>query len=122
MKFTLQNTNRRKSAVRTQQQSLYKRKGLQFGPVSLGFITVFLFSLVSLFYLAQSNQITTKGYVLQDLDREKSKVVSENERLQVEAARLESLTKVSEKAGELSMTPTKTLQYFEDHNSALVKK
>jgi hypothetical protein len=101
--------------------STYSKKGLKMGPVSLGFITVLIFSLVSLFYLAQSNQITTKGYALQELEQQKDKILSENERLQVEAARLESLNKAVSKAKELSMAPTKELKYF-GTTSALAQK
>lgn len=92
--------------------STYSKKGLRLGPVALGFVTILIFSLISLFYLAQSNQITTKGYALQNLEQQKAKVVSENERLQVEAARLESLNKAKDKAKELSMVPMKELKYF----------
>jgi hypothetical protein len=101
--------------------STYSRKGLRLGPVALGFVTVLIFSLISLFYLAQSNQITTKGYALQELQQQQDKVVSENERLQVEAARLESLNKAKEKAGSLSMVPVKDLKYFSNTGLALAK-
>ena len=100
----------------------YSKKGLKLGPISLGFITVILFSLLSLFYLAQSNQITTKGYILRKLELEKAKVLSENERLQVEAARLQSLNKINEKAKELSMVPVGELKYFTDTEGVLVKR
>ncbi len=102
--------------------STYSRQGLRLGPVSLGFITVLIFSLISLFYLAQSNQITTKGYALQEFQQQEDKIVSENERLQVEAARLESLNKAKEKSGELSMTPIKELKYFSVSGGSLAKK
>ena len=102
--------------------STYKKSGLKLGPISLGFITILLFSLISLFYLAQSNQITTKGYTLQSLEQEKSKVLSENERLEVEAARLESLNKISEKSKDLSMVPTKELKYFNGTSSGVLAK
>ena len=88
MRLTLKTNRRRQSSVKSY-NTTYVRKGFKLGPVSLGFVTVLLFSLVSLFYLAQSNQITTKGYILQDLETEKTKILSENERLQVESARLE---------------------------------
>jgi len=101
--------------------STYSRKGLKMGTLSLGFITVIILALVSLFYLAQSNQITTKGYALQELEQKKTKILSENERLQVEAARLESLNKASEKAKDLSMVPLKELKYFNNNNGALAK-
>ena len=103
--------------------STYSKKGLKLSALSLGFITVLIFSLISLFYIAQSNQIATKGYALQDLETQRDKVVSEDERLQVEAARLESLNKISEKAKDLSMVPVKELKYFSNTGSmALAKK
>uniref|UniRef100_A0A7C4QXP4 Cell division protein FtsL n=1 Tax=candidate division CPR3 bacterium TaxID=2268181 RepID=A0A7C4QXP4_UNCC3 len=99
----------------------YAKKGLKMGPVSLGFVTVLIFSLISLFYLAQSNQIATKGYTLQELEKSQSKILSENERLQVEAARLESLNKAASKAKDLSMVPVKELKYF-NNTSSLAQK
>ncbi len=102
--------------------STYAKRRIKLGPISLGFITVVLFSLLSLFYLAQSNQITTKGYILRDLEVEKNKILSENERLQVEAARLESLNKISEKADELSMVPVEDLRYFTQTGGVFVRK
>lgn len=102
--------------------STYKKSGFKLTPLALGFVTVLIFSLVSLFYLAQSNQITTKGYALQELEQKRTKILSDNERLQVEAARLESLNKISEKAKDLSMGPTKDLKYFKNSDGSLAKK
>ena len=102
--------------------STYSKHGLKLGPVSLGFITVLIFSLISLFYLAQTNQITTKGYALQSLQQEKDSILSENERLQVEAARLDSLNKAAAKAKDLSMVPIKELKYFSNNNGVLAQR
>jgi len=102
--------------------STYSSKGFKIGTLSLGFVTVVILALVSLFYLAQSNQITTKGYALQELENKKTKILSENERLQVEAARLESLNKASEKAKDLSMVPLKELKYFNSKKESLAVK
>jgi hypothetical protein len=113
---------KRKKAGMGRYNSTYSRKGLKLGPVALGFVTILIFSLISLFYLAQSNQITTKGYALQALQQQEDKVVSENERLQVEAARLESLNKAKSKVGDLSMIPVKDLKYFSNTNLALANK
>jgi len=114
---------RRKNRINNKSyRATYTKKSIRLGPVSLGFITVILFSLLSLFYLAQSNQITTKGYILRELELEKAKILSENERLQVEAARLESLNKISEKAEELSMVPVGELKYFRETGGTFVRK
>jgi hypothetical protein len=113
---------RKKRSGMSRYNSTYSRRGLKFGPVSLGFITVLIFSLISLFYLAQSNQITTKGYALQNLEQEKSKILSENERLQVEAARLDSLNKAASKAKDLSMAPIKELRYLNGGAGVLAQR
>jgi len=116
------NFKKQRRASNRSYNKTYAKKSIKFGPVSLGFITVLLFSLISLFYLAQSNQITTRGYVIKELEVEKAKILSENERLQVESARLESLNKISEKAEELSMVPSSDLKYFVETGGVLVKK
>ena len=102
--------------------STYTKKRFALGPLSLGFITVLLFSLVSILYLAQNNQITTKGYILKELETERTKILSENERLQVEAARLESLSKISQEAEKLSMVPLRDLRYFGTTTSVLARR
>ena len=114
--------NRRKQARIGRYHSTYRKSGLRLGPVALSFVTILIFSLISLFYLAQSNQITTKGYALQKFEQEKAKVQSENERLQVEAARLESLNKISEKSKDLSFVPVKELKYFSSSSGSLAMK
>lgn len=87
-------------------------KKIKFGPVSLGFITVILFSMLSLFYLAQSNQISTKGYTISDLEKTKQSLIEENERLQVEAARLQAVSVIQGKSKELGMDQVKKVEYL----------
>ncbi|MBI2448589.1 cell division protein FtsL [Candidatus Microgenomates bacterium] len=122
MRLGIRIKKRRQQAVAKSYNTTYAKRYFRFGPVSLGFITVAMFSLVSFFYLAQANQITTKGYILQDLQKEHQRILSENERLQVEAARLESLTKIREKAGELSMSPVRDIKYLSQGDGLVASK
>jgi len=85
---------------------------IRFGPASLGFITIMLLSLLSLFYLAQSNEVATKGYLIRSLEQKKQEAVAENKRLQVEAARLRSISEIKNKAEELGVVPVKKLEYL----------
>ncbi len=103
-------TFRRNKARRVKSRVVSKK--VKFGPVSLGFITVILFSLLSLFYLAQSNQISTKGYKIRDLETTKKELQAENERLQVEAARLQAVSMIQAKAKDLGMQQVSKVEYL----------
>jgi hypothetical protein len=101
---------------RVKSKSLGRR--LTFGPASLSFVTVLLFSLLSLLYLAQSNQISTKGYAIRELEQKKDELVAENERLQVEAARLQAISMINDKAADLKMEKVKKVDYLASFGTA----
>ncbi len=63
----------------------------RFGNFSISSIAIFMFIAVGLFYIVAVNITSTKGGHLQTLQLQKQKVVAENERLALEAARLASL-------------------------------
>lgn len=64
---------------------------MRWGVLSISSISVALFLIVGVFYVTSINIVSTKGARLQTLDMEKQSVMAENERLALEAARLESL-------------------------------
>lgn len=61
-------------------------------------IAVVLFVAVGLFYFVVINVVSTKGAQLHTLELQKKSVVAENERLAVEAARLQSLAVIEKGA------------------------
>jgi hypothetical protein len=100
-------------ALRSRQRASYSRE-LALGPVSLGVITIVLGFVLSLFYLSQSNRIATRGYELTSLQSQKSELRAEYNRLEIQAARLQSIEAVKGKvAADGSMVPVKATSYLE---------
>lgn len=68
-----------------------RRTAIAVGPVSVQFIVILVGALVGLFYLVQSNSVSTDSLQLKALEGKKTLLAEQNERLQVEAARLQSI-------------------------------
>lgn len=64
----------------------------RFGKLSVNSIVIIMFAAVGLLYVVAVNITSTKGSYLHSLQLQKKEVVSENERLALEAARLASLS------------------------------
>lgn len=64
---------------------------LRFGSLSVNSIVIIGFVALGLFYIVAVNVTSTKGGQLHTLELQKKAVIAENERLELEAARLASL-------------------------------
>lgn len=71
--------------------SLSRFRKLRWGVFSISSISIVLFVLVSILYVTSINVVSTKGAKLHTLEMQRQGIVAENERLALEAARLESL-------------------------------
>ena len=71
--------------------NLNRFKKMRWGILSISSISVALFLVVGVLYVASINIVSTKGAKLHTLETEKQSISAENERLALEAARLESL-------------------------------
>ncbi len=74
------------------------RPAAAVGPISLQLIVIIATALLGLFYLIQSNQVSTASLQLKQLESQKQQVAEENERLQIEAARLQSIQQIKKSA------------------------
>ncbi|MBN2585194.1 hypothetical protein JXA59_00900 [Patescibacteria group bacterium] len=70
---------------------LNRFKKMRWGVLSISSVSVALFLVVGALYVTSINIVSTKGAKLHTLEMEKQSIVAENERLELEAARLESL-------------------------------
>lgn len=77
----------------SQRKRTVKRQ-ISIGPLTLRFITVIILASLCILYLAQSTQGATQNYRLRELEQTKYELEKENERLSVEATRLQALKKV----------------------------
>lgn len=82
------------------------------GPVSLQFVTIVLLAMFSLFYLLQNNQLTTQGYKVAQMKNEQVELLQENEKYQVEAARLQSLDAIKDRVKNLEMEAVGSVKYL----------
>lgn len=94
---------------------------VKVGKKSLGFITIVLFLVLSLFYLAQANQIATKGYKIRELEDKKTQELEKQERLQIEAARLRSIKEIQNGATSMQMVPATEVNYVQTDKSVAKK-
>ncbi len=82
------------------------------GPVSLQFVTIVLLALFSLMYLLQNNQMTTQGYKIAQLKNDQLEILQENEKFQVEAARLKALSEIKGKVQNMEMESVSSVKYL----------
>ena len=106
--------NRRSYARRNQNSvSFFKAKDRTLGPVSNTIILIVLACLVGLLYLTQVTKTNSYGYTINDLQQQQSKLKDEKANLEVAAARLQSLDRVSASPvakSLVSVTPSGVIQ------------
>ena len=83
------------------------------GPVSLKLLFIIICTLVGSFYLFQSNRVSTAQLQVKDLEAKKAAVVENNERLSIEAARLQSVQQIKKSAEEQKLAQTQKAQAYE---------
>lgn len=83
---------------------------VKIGPLSLKFITLIIFAAIALFYLAQTTQSATTNYKVRELKLQKESLLQENQRLAIEAVRLQSLKEISQGFKELGLENTEKLE------------
>ncbi len=93
--LTITATNQTKIGVR---QRTLTRNGVRVGPVTVRFVFVVTLGVLALFYLVQSNRVSTQNLQLKALEAQKAEITAQNERLSTEAARLQSLQQIEKSA------------------------
>ena len=64
------------------------------GPVSMSFVLIIIVGLLALLYLTQITKTTVYGYQVNNLSTEREDLLSRNQELQVEAARLQAIARI----------------------------
>jgi cell division protein FtsL len=90
---------------------------VSFGPLTLRFITIVIVAILCILYLAQSTHGATQNYEVRELEQKQQDIEKENERLEVEALRLEALKNIDEdknkKIDEKKYEVTENIEYVE---------
>lgn len=80
---------------------------------AIGFLLILiLVSLLGWLYLTQASQVTTTGYRIYELERERARLQRENARLMLEIAELERLEDVEARARQLGFVPPEQVEYL----------
>lgn len=81
------------------------KKELVIGPTTIKFLTIGIFAVLALVYLAQSTAGANRSMEVQQYTDKKSQLVTEKERLEVEKYRLESLGEIDAGVDKSQMEP-----------------
>lgn len=110
----------RNKPIRRKYTKNYKR-AFRVGKVSLGFITIVLFFLATLLFLSQSNKIAVKGYEISDLEQKVGTLKESNEKLKIEAVKLQSVNLTEETIQKAGMVPANQINYISERTDVALR-
>ena len=87
--------SRRGYLRRNQNSVTFARSGKTLGPISNSVILIVLACLIGLLYLTQVTKTNSYGYTINNLQQEQARLKSQKADLEVSAARLQSLDRVT---------------------------
>ena len=89
-------TARRQVLRRNQNVSRYHSINPALGPISHAVFVALMVGTIGVMYLTQITKTTNFGYQVDELKTQRSALVEENQQLEQEAARLQSLERISQ--------------------------
>ncbi len=92
---------------------------LKSGPVTMVMVVIFLICVLSLFFLAQVFQSSTKGYEITDLQSQVKELKEQNKSLEIKAAELKSFENLRDEATTLNMVPTEKIVYLKKSGTSV---
>lgn len=99
---------------------LHEPRGLSLPLFFGGLALIVLVSVVGLLYIRQVVSTTTSGYDVSALERKADKLRVEEAKLQLDAAELESLTRVQKQLPKLNLVPVNESTYTTPVSSTVV--
>lgn len=85
---------------------------LKAGPVTMTVILISLVCFLSLFFLTQIFQSSTKGYEITELEKKAKELKEQNKALEIKAAELRSFENIKNEADKLNMVRTNKIVYI----------
>lgn len=86
--------NRSRYSGRNQNSVAFQTKALALGPISNTIILIVLACLLGLLYLTQVTKTNAYGYQINSLQEQRAQLKNQHDNLQVESARLQSMSRV----------------------------
>ena len=84
----------------------------KIGPMALRVVAVVALTMLALFYLAQSQKGTARGYQIKDLEAQKANITEQNEELNIQASKLRSIQNIQKDLGKLELVPSEEYTYL----------
>jgi cell division protein FtsL len=99
------------------------KKNFQAGPVTLGYIAVFLIALISLFYLFQIISISAAGYEVSEIGGQITELEKQNRNLQLEINEAQSLRQIESNLDQSGMVPVnqKAIKFVDEQGVIAVR-
>jgi len=88
---------------------------------SLMFVTIILIAFISLVYLAHANRNATKGYAIKNLEIERSRLMTDNEVLDMEIAQVKALDNLQNDPKILSMIKSEQPKFVRGDSAIAAK-
>ncbi|MCL5093904.1 MAG: hypothetical protein M1355_02140 [Patescibacteria group bacterium] len=95
---------------------------LRLGNFSLFALSLILFFLITVLFLIQSNRVAVRGYEISELEKEVAILKEQNEKIQLEASKYESVNRVREELKNSNMVPIKQINYVYSKKGIALKK
>lgn len=86
---------------------------IKFSSRILSIILILLIFFLSIFYLLQITQASTKGFKIKELEKKISDLKQTNEKLEFEITHLESIQNIQKLSEELGMVKAEEVEYLE---------
>lgn len=106
-------------------QEKAKNKTKKLFKIRFKIVNKFLFCLIILmgvYYIVSVNDLSIKGFVLQDLKKQSATLVEQNNSLELAIMKLESFDNIEKKAQEMNMVKIGKIDYITITGGALAKK
>lgn len=98
-------------AVRRNQNLTRSHAAIQTGPITTLFMLVALVVLLSLIYLNQIGKNSIFSYKISALEQTQDKLNSQQQQLQINAARLQSISTIASSSAAHNMVPVASVSY-----------
>jgi hypothetical protein len=93
-------------------QNLYRQSAsLRLGPISVGFVTVAIITVLALLYLTQVTKTSVYGYRVSELNQQKQQLEQQHQELAVESARLQAIQKIQDSGNVKNLVAEKNVTY-----------
>ncbi len=87
------------------------RRNLQAGPVTMGYVIVFMIALLCFFYLFQVVFVSTAGYETSEMEADIKALEKSNSNLQLEINEAQSLQKIQDGIDQASLIPIEKVKF-----------